>query len=96
MKDAAMGLVDKVIPDPSKSSFSATFGAGRPKPAASGVTSLHDISNAEGRSRLPSSRCSRRLTSLHLLHRSAPTMAGAGYDRGARGFRENDWIHLEL
>jgi predicted amidohydrolase YtcJ len=93
MKDAAMGLVDKVIPDPSEEQLLRNIRAGLAEARRFGVTSLHDISNAEDVRAYQILAARGELTSRIYCIAPLPQWQ-APATTGVRAGFGNDWIHL--
>lgn len=93
MKDAAMGLVDKMIPDPSEEQLLRNIRAGLAEARRFGVTSLHDISNAEDVRAYQILAARGELTSRIYCIAPLPQWQ-APAATGVRAGFGNDWIHL--
>jgi len=93
MKDAAMSLVDKVIPDPSEEQLLRNIRAALAEARRFGVTSLHDISSSQDVRAYQVLSARGELTSRIYCITPLPQWQ-APATTGVRAGFGNDWIHL--
>ncbi len=93
LKDAAMDLVDRVVPPPSEERLLRMIRAGMEEARHSGVTSIHDISSTED-VRAYQALAARGELTLRIYCITPLPQWQAPATAGLRAGFGNDWIHL--
>src|SRR5260370_9757125 len=94
LKDAAMDLVDRVVPPPSEARLLPMIRAGMEEARRSGVTSIHDISSTED-VRAYQALAARGELTLRIYCITPLPQWKAPATAGLRAGFGNDWIHLD-